>query len=312
MDNSKCHKCEKEFVESDNVVYCPTCEAYHHLECWEGAGGCSNPECNDYVHKPTYSWQQNTSQNQENNLQPKKKKVTFLKVTLILFLSSIALLLTGVALAVLYTHVLNKGGILPFILAGLGITIFMVSIHMLFVIAIITIIKKSVIRKRKHRQLKAEKRQNATHPVKNIDNTHRLLKEKKKKAKKKIITASIFAFIGVVILIVALNHHTVDHFADNLGNSFNENHISTSQMYNYGLNPSKHGIKDCISADRKSNHETVIIIECRSILKAKKAEKECYKIVDIIEDSSGRSATVVRKGNCILVGHTSAVNDALK
>ena len=56
MDNSKCTKCEKTFSESDNIVYCPSCNAYYHIDCWNEHGGCSNKECADYVEPPVYAW----------------------------------------------------------------------------------------------------------------------------------------------------------------------------------------------------------------------------------------------------------------
>ena len=56
MDNSKCTKCEKTFTENDNIVYCPTCGAYYHIDCWNENGGCANKECADYVEPPVYAW----------------------------------------------------------------------------------------------------------------------------------------------------------------------------------------------------------------------------------------------------------------
>ena len=49
MDNFTCARCKQDFSESDEVVYCPSCETYHHQECWDKAGGCANPKCEEYV-----------------------------------------------------------------------------------------------------------------------------------------------------------------------------------------------------------------------------------------------------------------------
>ena len=49
MDNFTCARCKQDFNESDEVVYCPVCETYHHQECWDKAGGCANPKCEEYV-----------------------------------------------------------------------------------------------------------------------------------------------------------------------------------------------------------------------------------------------------------------------
>lgn len=56
MDTSICAKCNKTFKDDDNIVYCPTCGAHYHLDCWNEHGGCSNKECADYVEPPIYSW----------------------------------------------------------------------------------------------------------------------------------------------------------------------------------------------------------------------------------------------------------------
>ena len=298
MDNSKCIKCGNTFTEADNVVYCPTCEAYHHLECWENAGGCSNPECSAYVGTHTKYTYNNYTQPQSSVQQiaePPKKK---LSVLLILLLSFLGLAITGLpfcfldgSLETLGTVLLLFGGI------GFGIILIIYEFKLL-----------SKATKRNKQKLEETKRLSKLAAAGDTEAQAQVAKIGKK--------YNVFTAIGTIVIIVVIvilcTSHTADHFADNLGSEYRQDDISLSELRQYGFNASKYGIKDCISASNKYNYNTVIIVQCRSSLKAMQAAKDCEDIVDEIEHSSGKDAVVVRKGNCILVGHERAVKDALK
>jgi hypothetical protein len=140
MDNSKCAKCGETFQTTDKVVYCPTCKAYHHLECWEENGGCNNPDCEDYVGKPKYPWlarggtlgQQSEqddydgSDNSKNDEKPKKRKSK--KIKLYVFLGLYLLSLIGLIMCIASEESDNETlmmvGVLTFTLCAMSLPIY--------------------------------------------------------------------------------------------------------------------------------------------------------------------------------------------
>ena len=43
-----CGICDKELKNDDKIVACNKCNGLYHLECFEEAGGCANPSCENY------------------------------------------------------------------------------------------------------------------------------------------------------------------------------------------------------------------------------------------------------------------------
>ena len=44
-----CGICDKELKNDDKIVACNKCNGLYHLDCFEEAGGCANPSCENYV-----------------------------------------------------------------------------------------------------------------------------------------------------------------------------------------------------------------------------------------------------------------------
>jgi hypothetical protein len=298
MDNSKCIRCGNTFTEADNVVYCPTCGAYHHLECWQNSGGCSNPECSTYVGthtKYTYSnYTQPQSSVQEIAEPPKKK----LSVLLILLLSFLGLAITGLPFCFLDGSLETLGTVL-LLFGGIGFGVILIIFEF-------KLMSKAI----KHNKQKLEETKKLSKLAAAGDKEAQA--QLVKTGKKYDFVLAIAAIVIIVVIVISCTSHTADHFADNLSSDYRQDDISLSELRQYGFNASKYGIKDCISASNKYSNNTVIIVQCRSSLKAMQAAEDCEDIADKIEHSSGKNAVVVRKGNCILVGHERAVKDALK
>lgn len=56
--NEKCAVCEKDFIESDDIVVCPYCGTPHHRECYNSMGYCKNEE----LHSQSFEWKPSSKQ----------------------------------------------------------------------------------------------------------------------------------------------------------------------------------------------------------------------------------------------------------
>ena len=309
MDNSKCTRCNEEFKSDDNIVYCPTCEAYHHLGCWRYAGGCSNPKCSDYVGEKsteqyatktqyTNSNTQISSDNYEdskNDSNKKTKKISKALITTLIFLGTMVVSFLLMILSFEALHLETLGYVF--------LAIFAVSIFAIVIFWSVKLIMFAVNDVRK-----------ATREI--IEESKSLSKEKKplsgsRKRMNVISTIGFIIFIAVVILLIYSYRYTANYFANNLGGEYKEVDVSISDLKKYGFSASKYGIEDCILATNRYNNNTVIIVECRTKAKARQAVWDCDDLVDVIRYETGKKAVVKRKANCILVGTESAVKDAL-
>ena len=44
-----CGICDEELKNDDKIVACNKCNGLYHLDCFEEAGGCANPSCENYA-----------------------------------------------------------------------------------------------------------------------------------------------------------------------------------------------------------------------------------------------------------------------